>query len=423
MRHFATGLAVVLGVCASLAAQEQADRIPPQDNAAAARFQTVMQQALGALAQSGSYAVDVDSQWSAVNDPQGPQGSSRYRLTWQGGKYRVEVQSKAAQSPELVCVNDGKQVTTYLPARKLYSQHAADAPQAAIENNPMLSLSLQGSAIDVLLARDVAGVVRGQVSGVKDHGQVMLGHNQAHHFELVWAGAKTQVWFAAEGPPLLLQYTRTSAVCTSDTECYEQVCTAKFRWQLGAQPAAGAFAVVLPKDARRVNDIYDALSGEEPTTRVGRPLPRVQLSRLDGTELELAAAANHQATVLIFWATWCATSAEDLPALSQFVKTYQDRSVAFYAINVGEQPGEVRRFTAKSPLVSTILLDPGSRASSALRITELPAVAIVGADNTVRALLHGSAKDLQNDLAAQLDRLLSEPSNTARRPAEATAPK
>jgi thiol-disulfide isomerase/thioredoxin len=181
--------------------------------------------------------------------------------------------------------------------------------------------------------------------------------------------------------------------------------------------------VALPKDARRVNDIYDALSGEEPTTRVGRPLPRVQLSRLDGTELELAAAPNRQATVLIFWATWCATSAEDLPALSQFVKTYQDRGVAFYAINVGEQPGEVRRFTAKSPLVSTILLDPGSRASSALRITELPAITIVGADNMVRAILHGSAKDLQNDLAAQLDRLLSEPSNTARRPAEATAPK
>ncbi|HZN35052.1 MAG TPA: DUF2092 domain-containing protein [Pirellulaceae bacterium] len=387
----------------------------------AANFQAVMQQALGALARAGSYALDVQSEWGAVDDPNGPQGGSRYRLVAAGGKYRVEVRSPAAQAPELLCVNDGRQVTTLLPARGLYSQHAAGSPQASLEANTMLSLSLQGSAIDILLQPDVAGHVRTQASDLKDLGAGQLGSVKAHHFELVWAGAKVQLWFAAEGEPLLLQFRRTTCVPTGTSDFYEQECTAKFQWQLGVKPAEGTFALALPKDARRVNEIYDALSGEESASRIGKPLPKLQLGKLDGSEIALAAAEGKKATVLIFWATWCASSTEDLATVSQFVAANKDKGIAFYAINVGEQPGEVRRFTAKSPLVSTVLLDPRGKASSALRVTELPAVAILAPDNTVRAILHGTAKELQSELTAQLESLLS--ASTARSPGETTRPK
>jgi peroxiredoxin len=158
-------------------------------------------------------------------------------------------------------------------------------------------------------------------------------------------------------------------------------------------------------------------------SRIGKPLPKLELGKLDGSEIALAAAPAKKATVLIFWATWCASSTEDLAALSQFVAANKDKGIAFYAINVGEQPGEVRRFTAKSPLVSTVLLDPRGQASSALRVTELPAVAVVGSDNTVRAILHGTAKELQSELTAQLESLLSASSTTAQRPGETARPK
>jgi peroxiredoxin len=408
-------LAIVLA--APAAAQNRAPIVARRNSEqSAAHFQAVMQQALGTLARAGSFALDVESQWAAIDDPNGPQGGSRYRLIRAGSKYRVEVQSKSAQSPELLCVSDGQQVTTLLPARGLYSQHALGSPQASLEANTMLSISLQGSAIDILLQPDVAGHVRTQASDLVDFGETTLDKRRAHHFELMWAGAKVQLWFAADGEPLLLQFRRTTCVPTGDNDFYEQVCTAKFQWRLGVQPAAGTFALALPKDARRVNEIYDALSGEEAATRIGKPLPKLQLGKLDGSEIDLAAAADKKATVLIFWATWCASSTEDLATISQFVAANRDRGIAFYAINVGEPPGDVRRFTAKSPLVSTVLLDPRGQASSALRITELPAVAIIGPDNTVRAILHGTAKELQSELAAQLETLVS--AATARRPGE-----
>jgi thiol-disulfide isomerase/thioredoxin len=282
-------------------------------------------------------------------------------------------------------------------------------------------MSLQGSAIDIMLQPDVAGFVRTQATDVHDHGQELLGKVKARHFELFWAGAKVELWFAAEGEPLLLQFTRTTCVPTADDENYEQVCTAKFNWKLGAKPAADAFTIALPKEARRVNEIYDALSGEEPASRIGKPLPKVPLTKLDGSSLELAAAEGKRATVLIFWATWCASTEQDLAAVTALVKAYKDKGIAFYAVNVGEQPGEVRRFTAKSPLASTVLLDPRGRASSALRVTELPAVVVATGDNQVRAVLQGSAKVLQGELTEELETILAEDpakTSTARRPSE-----
>ena len=199
------------------------------------------------------------------------------------------------------------------------------------------------------------------------------------------------------------------------------ICTANYRWGLGEAPPPGAFALALPSDAQRVNEIYDALAGHDAATQVGKPLPKLSLAKLDGSDVPLTASANHKATVLIFWATWCAASVEDLPVVHKIVADYKDRGVAFYAVNVGESPGEVRRFTAKHQIVSTVLLDPRASASSALRISELPAVAIVAPDNTIRAILHGTATELQAELTANLDSLLTGAANkTAQRPGQAT---
>jgi thiol-disulfide isomerase/thioredoxin len=396
--------------------QDRAIAAPSQaDVAAAARFEAVLREALTSLARAGSYRVDVQSTWGAVDEPNGPKGGGRYRLVRQGDKYRVEAQSQQAASPDLICASDGTNVTTYFPARKLYSQHAANSPQAGLEFNKMLALTLQGSALDILLQRDVAGFVRGQSSGLKDRGETLLDGRKTHCFEVVWAGAKVELWFAAEGDPLLVQFTRTSSVPTAAGQQHTMVCTAKFQWQLGERPPQGAFALTIPSAAQRVNEIYEALAGESGATPLDRPLPKLSLATLEGNDVELAAAADTKATVLIFWATWCAESVEDFPAIHRFVTAYKDRGISFYAVNVGEPPGEVRRFTAKHSLVSTVLLDPRSSASSALRISQLPAVAIIAPDNTVRAILHGTAKELQGELAAQLEALLTGRASTARR--------
>lgn len=391
-----------------------------QAPSAARQFEEVLRAALEALRRAGSYRVEVDSQWQAADGRHGPPGGGHYRLDWQGGKYRIEVRSQEAEQPQLIGVCDGRELLTYYPARQLYSRHPIDSPHADLSANTMLALSLQGSALDILLHKDVTGFVRSQAEGVQDRGRVLLGQQPARHFQLLWHGARVDLYFAAEGVPLLLKFVHTTHVPTAAGETYEQVSTARFQWQLGVVPPSDWLHVALPATARQVREIYAALAGEEAQGQVGANLPKLTLWKLDGQEFPLAADADRKATVLIFWAIWCAQSVDDLPAVSRLVAAYQSRGVAFYAINVGDPPGEVRRFLSRSPLVSTVLLDPRGQSSSALRLAQLPAVVIVRPDNTVRAILHGSARQLQEGLTSNLDALLAErPDSTAQRPAAA----
>jgi thiol-disulfide isomerase/thioredoxin len=385
-------------------------------NADAARFAATLQQALGFLAKADHYLVNVTAQWKGTGDAALQQGESHYQLLVQGEKQRVTVQSAGATGPNLLYVCDGKQTTTFLPARAMYSQHAVDSPEATLESNTMLSLSLAGSAIDVLLQPNVGQFVQSQATGVKYHGLQALPDGQAHHFELQWAGAKVELWLAAQGDPLLKQFTRTSVVPTGDKTKYEMVHTARFAWQINGPLSPDAFTLSLPAGAHRVNEIYDALSGDEPASRINKPLPKIQLTRLDGQTFNVAVPAGKRGAILIFWATWCSPSVNEMPAVSEFVKAYAERGLDFYAINVGEQPAEVRRFTAKSPLVSSIVLDPQGKASAALRVTELPAVVVVNPDNTVRAIFHGTVKEIQNELAKDLQAMLGASAATARLP-------
>jgi thiol-disulfide isomerase/thioredoxin len=390
------------------------------------RFAQVVGRALLFLGQAESYTLGVQSKWQATGDVPGQSGQSNYRLLAQGGKYRIEVQTAGQAQPQLIHVNDGRHATTLLAAHDLYSQHVADSRQARIDSNQMLAQSLAGSAIDILLQPNVADYVGRGAQGVKDHGQVNLGGQACHRFDLLWDGAQVELYFAAQGDPLLVQFVRHSAVPTGDDSCYELVHTARFDWKLNVKLPEGAFAIELPESARRVSDIYNTLAGEDHADLLGKPLPKLDLADLEGRAISLAPQAGHRGTVLIFWATWCTPSVAEMPAVSQFVKAQSERGFRFLAVNVGEAPSDVRRFTAQSPIESAIALDPQESASSALRIAQLPAAVVIGPDNTIRSILSGTPKEVQAKVAAELTALAAESEKvptTARRPGNPELPK
>ncbi|MDX1948515.1 MAG: DUF2092 domain-containing protein [Pirellulaceae bacterium] len=401
---------------AEIVAKRNQSAAPAAGSADASQFAQTLGAALAFLGRADNYVVRVDTNWKATGDAAGQEGQSKYRLIAQGAKHRIEVQSAAATAPQLVAVRDDQHVTTLLVSQGLYSQHPLNSPQASLASNKMLAQSLSGSALDVLLQPNIGQFVQAQASNVRDLGTATLGTQSTRHFQVDWAGARVELWFAATGDPLLVQFTHTSCVPTGEDSCYEMTHTARFSWQLNARLPEGVFALALPQNARRVNDIYDTLSGDDPATRIGKPLPKIQLSHLDGSTIDVAVPEGKRGLVMIFWATWCSPSIEDLPAVSEFVKAYAQKGLAFYAVNVGDEPGDVRRFTAKSPLVSAIALDPQGKASSALRVTQLPAAVVVNADGTVRAIHLGEAQQVQADLAHTLDTLLAAPASTARRP-------
>ena len=366
-----------------------------------AKFDEVLGKTAAFLKQ-GTYAVEVSSQWKSTGEAEGGSGASMYRLTVERpAKFRIEVQSAAAKSPELLCACDGQKVTTLLTTRAMFSQTPATA---GLQNNTLMSMSLAGSGIDVLLQPNLVEFVNSQVTGVK-HAKTVKAGKPLHHFRMQWAQGDLELWIAAEGDPLPQQFRRTIVVPAPGGAQHQLVTTTQWNWTVGKPVPAETFALTIPKDAQRVSDIYAALAGDDTASLIGQRLPELQLTKLDGTMLDLS-TKDKAATVLIFWASWCAPSVNDLAGASTFVKQYTDRGAAFYAVNVGEPISDVRRFVAGKSLQSTVVLDAHGEASCELGVVDLPTAIVVDSHGKVKAIVRGSGKDVLLGLTKQLEDLV-----------------
>jgi peroxiredoxin len=335
---------------------------------------------------------------------------------------RIEVQSGFSKTPELICTNDGQNVTTLYDSQLLYSQHpVGDGGELA--RNTMLAQSLAGSGIDILMQPQLLDFVHAHASGVKYVGEEQIDKVRCHHFHMLWGHQQVELWIAAQGEPMLRQFSRTTNVSIGPENHFQMVATSKLNWRIGGQIPAETFQINLPQAARRVHCIYEALACDDSTALIGQPMPGIELVQLDGSRLKLKPAEDKLATVLIFWASWCTPSTAEMPKVTGFVKDTASSGVAFYAVNVGEDLSRVRQFAAKHDFTSAAVSDPEGAVSHAFRLGELPAVVIIDRAGKVRSVLHGgAAQDLQASVAKELRAIATGPAPAPTRPA-VTGPK
>lgn len=79
-------------------------------------------------------------------------------------------------------------------------------------------------------------------------------------------------------------------------------------------------------------------------------------SKMDGGEAPLAPREG-EAIVIHFWATWCHSCREEFPVLNAAVRRCEDAKIRLVAVNVGDDPEEIRSFLEEVPITIPILLD------------------------------------------------------------------
>ena len=377
------------------------------------KFDEVLAECVRFLRTAPVYKLDVTSDWKTAR---GAEGKNHYTMVHQRPDlYRVEVQSGFSKTPDLICVNDGQQVTTLHDAQLLYSQHPVGA-EGELTHNVMLAQSLAGSGIDILMQPNLLDFVHAHATGVKYVGLESLDNVRCHHFHMQWEQQQVELWIGAQGAPLLKQFSRTTLVNIAADNQFQLVGTSKLNWKIGGAVPEGTFQLNLPRQARRVHCIYEALACEEAIDLVGQPLPAIELLQLDGSRMKLKPAEDKLATVLIFWATWCTPSTAEMPKVTGFVKDTASQGIAFYAVNVGEDLSLVRRFATKHDFTSAVVCDPTGTASHAFRLGELPAVVIIDRQGKIRSVMHGAATDLQASVAKELQHIATTPAPAPTRP-------
>ncbi|WP_169978577.1 DUF2092 domain-containing protein [Tautonia rosea] len=335
-------------------------------------------------------------------------GTNLYRLQVQRpDRFRIEVRPGDRPEPSLIVVGDGQTATTLYTAKALYSQaEQLNDPAAALERNPIVAISISGSLIDTLMRPDLVDLVQSHATDGAFVGTEQVDGQTLDRYTLSWRGDEEELWIGPDSEPLPRKLVRILTVPTGENRVDRLITTATFNWTLGAPIPDDAFALELPDNAKRVEDIYSALANGTAGTLIGGPAPELDLNRLDGNKATLAFHAGREVVVLCFWASWANPCLDLLPRLATALQPYRDRGVVCYAINVGEQPDEIQRTLEALEVNLLVPLDPDGRATDAYGVTSVPTLVLIARDGTVQAVHLGTGEAVLDSLAAELDTLL-----------------
>ena len=88
----------------------------------------------------------------------------------------------------------------------------------------------------------------------------------------------------------------------------------------------------------------------------------IQVVDGEGGAVSLALRPGEAGLVAHFWATWCASCTEELPALARAARACRGAPVRVLTVNVGEDAETVARYLAEHPFELPVLRDPQGRA-------------------------------------------------------------
>jgi peroxiredoxin len=120
-----------------------------------------------------------------------------------------------------------------------------------------------------------------------------------------------------------------------------------------------------------------------PAVDRGAPAPDFALQRLgDGTQMTLAELRG-RVVLVNFWATWCKTCEEEMPAMERLYRSLRAEGFELVAISVDQEVEEVVRFQERLGLSFPILLDPDQKAARAYQTFAFPESLLIGPDGVV----------------------------------------
>ncbi|MFP4145181.1 MAG: redoxin domain-containing protein [Phycisphaeraceae bacterium] len=134
--------------------------------------------------------------------------------------------------------------------------------------------------------------------------------------------------------------------------------------------------------------------------------PDLTLSTLDDGEFSLARAED-EVIVLDFWATWCGPCRQAMPQLQNVRDWAQEegKSVGIYAVNIQEEPDQIRNFLEEMNLDLPVLLDRTGEVAQRYRANAIPQTVIIS-EGTVQEVHVGLIPNYEQTLKEEITALL-----------------
>ncbi len=318
----------------------------------------------------------------------------------------------------ITTVSDGRRWFSEFAALKRYTSLAAPAGTdecMGAGNQRMINLQHGLLFVTTLFASDdPATEYLRDVGAARYLGEVELAGEKCHRVRLEVQPMNWDVWITTGDRPQLRQASPDLASILAAQQGGELPEGLKItaiisykNWEFDAKLDAKEFAIEPTAGLQRVESLFgEGESDEEVHPLVGNPAPSLKLDVLAGGHVDLKDLKD-KVVILDFWATWCGPCVRALPTITKVAKQFEPQGVAFYAVNIKEEPGDITAFLKEHELKISVALDKTGGVAGAYGVEGIPQTVIVGKDGRVQVVHVGASPDLEAKLTQEVAALVA----------------
>ena len=122
---------------------------------------------------------------------------------------------------------------------------------------------------------------------------------------------------------------------------------------------------------------------------IGKLAPDFTLTGLDGQTVSLSGLRGRP-VLLNFWASWCGPCRLEMPFLEEVHGKWSGSGLVLLAVNLQEDPDEVREFVEGAGFSFPVLLTTGNEIPLAYNIRGIPATFFIDAEGVIRDIKVGA---------------------------------
>lgn len=379
----------------------------------------LLKQSAAAVAEADSASVTFAVTTKLVRNENADEQTAAFLYrTAPGGRFDFEsVASEGEEAPKFgyrVAGNGGVTLTALYGARRHMLQADEDGFAAFVRSPAAMGIGsgLGGMALSFLHPEamgDLAvSVLKSEIVGEEE----IDGERVIHARYTVQGDITSDVWFRAEGTPLV----RRIEPNVLNTPAVQQM-AARFDkfdyqvrfdfndWNTEAGLASEAIQVTEPKNSLLMASLFEP-PARKAHSLLGESAPAFDLATPEGDRVSLGEAPREGAVLLEFWATSCPICVQAMPELEKLHEQYAEKGLSYYAINVGEAPGDVAAFLEKRGLTPTALVDEDMAVGTAYDVGPIPLILLVGPEGRVQVAQEGFAPDTPEKLSGQIEAVL-----------------
>lgn len=330
---------------------------------------------------------------------------------------RIAIQIDSEQTSAAV-VSDGKQLTQFISALNRYT--VEDAPKELAElwseqSTTVLDIfGVVSFAIPVPGGKFFTGLQEDVVS-TEYVGLEKIDGVECHHCRFIKEDADWNVWIETGDRPVVRRVVpdmskQLAAAGQGFEDAKLEYKLNYTKWDTAPKLDDAAFAVNLPKDAEKVDSMFEGLGGsmeEELHGLVGKPAPAFETVNPAGDAIDLSKNLGKNVIMLDFWATWCGPCVQALPAVNGVAQKLADKGLVFYAVNAGEDAETISEFLKSQSLEVPVAMDQEGKISRDYLVNGIPQTVLIGKDGKVQVVHVGFGGALEEQLTQQIEDLLA----------------